>query len=89
MADAVCQGIVLDLRRDLYGEALAVNVRPSTETNLFQRVVCAIRSVLPLPDTGWIDAPFSNEMRRRVSGEWQYRPKTPDEESDFESRNAW
>lgn len=47
-----------------------------------------LRWLRPL-DTEWDDAPFANIMRRKVNGEWQYRPKTPEEEADYESRNAW
>lgn len=55
----------------------------------FRRLVCAVRAILDRPDTGWDHAPLSNQMRRRVNGAWQHRPKTPAEEYDFESRNAW
>lgn len=51
------------------------------------KLVAAFRSLFR--DTDWQDAPFSNQMRRRLNGEWQYRPKTPDEERDYESRSAW
>lgn len=40
-------------------------------------------------NTDWQDAPFDNLMRRKIDGKWHYRPKTDDEERDFESRNAW
>jgi hypothetical protein len=50
-------------------------------------ILTRIRSLLR--DTGWQDAPFSNQMRRRIAGKWEYRPKTPAEEWDFESRNGW
>lgn len=52
-------------------------------------MIRAIWTFLNPPNKPWEHAPFSNTMRRKVNGQWQHRPKTEGEETDYEAASAW